>query len=60
MLVAQSYQTLCNPMVCSLPGSFVHGILQARVLEKVAIPFRIHRKKLNFMLTECVGFKFCV
>ena len=47
-------------MDCSLPGSFVHGILQARVLEKVAIPFRIHRKKLNFMLTECVGFKFCV
>ena len=30
---------LCNPMNCSLPGSSVHGILQARVLEWVAIPF---------------------
>ena len=28
---------LCNPMDCSLPGSSVHGILQARVLEWVAI-----------------------
>ena len=32
MLVAQSYLTLCNPMDCSLPGSSVHGILQARIL----------------------------
>ena len=31
--------TLCNPMDCSLPGSFVHGILQARIQEWVAIPF---------------------
>ena len=30
---------LCNPMNCSLPGSFVHGILQARILEWIAIPF---------------------
>ena len=29
--------TLCDPMDCSLPGSSVHGILQARVLERVAI-----------------------
>ena len=29
----------CDPMDCSLPGSFVHGILQVRVLEWVAIPF---------------------
>ena len=28
VLVAQSCLTLCNPMDCSLPGSFVHGILQ--------------------------------
>ena len=39
MLVAQSYLTLCDPMDCSLPGSPVHGILQARILEWVAIPF---------------------
>ena len=30
---------LCNPMNCSLPGSSVHGILQARILEWVAISF---------------------
>ena len=37
--VAQSCQTLCNPIDCSLPGSSVHGIPQARILEWVAIPF---------------------
>ena len=35
----QSCPTLCNPMDCSPPGSSVHGILQARVLEWVAMPF---------------------
>ena len=39
VLVTQSCLTLCNPMDCSPPGSFVHGILQARVLEWVAISF---------------------
>ena len=34
---AQSCPTLCNSMDCSLPGSSVHGILQARILEWVAI-----------------------
>ena len=37
--VAQSCPTLCNPMDCSPPGSSVHGILQTRILEWVAIPF---------------------
>ena len=37
--VAQSCLTLCDPMDCSLPGSTVHGIFQARILEGVAIPF---------------------
>ena len=37
--VSQSCLTLCNPMDCSPPGSSVHGILQARILEWVAIPF---------------------
>ena len=37
-LVAQSCLTLCNPMDCSLPGSSVHEILQARILEWVTIP----------------------
>ena len=35
----QSYLTLCDPMDCSPPGSSVHGILQARILEWVAMPF---------------------
>ena len=35
--VAQSCLILCDPMDCSLPGSSVHGILQARILEWVAI-----------------------
>ena len=35
--VAQSCPTLCNPVDCSLPGFSVHGILQARILEWVAI-----------------------
>ena len=39
MLVAQSCPTLCNPVDCSLPGSSVHGILQARIQEWVTIPF---------------------
>ena len=38
-LVAKFYLTLCDPMHCSPPGSSVHGILQARTLEWVAISF---------------------
>ena len=34
----QSCLTLCDPMDCSLQGSFIYGILQARILEWVAIP----------------------
>ena len=37
--VAQLCLTLCNPMDCSLPGSSVHGIFQARILEQVAISY---------------------
>ena len=39
--VAQSCQTLNDPMDCSLPGSSVHGIFQARVLEWGAIAFSV-------------------
>ena len=39
MSAAQSCLTLCDPMDMSLPGSSVHGILQARLLEWVVIPF---------------------
>ena len=38
-LVAQSCPTLCSPMDCSLPGFPVHGILQARILEWLAISY---------------------
>ena len=37
--VIQSYLTLCDPMDCSPPGSSVHVILQARILEWVAVSF---------------------
>ena len=37
-LVTQSCLTLGDPMVCSPPGSSVHGIVQARILEWVAMP----------------------
>ena len=38
MLVTQLCPTLCDPIDCSPPGSSVHGILQTRILEWVAIP----------------------
>ena len=38
VVVAWSYLSLCNPMDCSSPGSSVHEILQARILEWVAMP----------------------
>ena len=38
VLVAQSCLTLCEPLDCSPPGSSVHGILQTRILEWVAMP----------------------
>ena len=38
-LVAQSCPTLCDPVDCTPPGSSVQGILLARILQRVAIPF---------------------
>ena len=46
--VAQLCPTLSDPMDCSLPGSSVHGILQARVLEWGAIAFS--EVRLRYML----------
>ena len=37
--LAQSSSTLCNPLDCSSPGSFVHEIFQARILVQVAISY---------------------
>ena len=41
VLAAQSCPPLCDPMDCSPPGFSVHGILQTRILEWVAIPFSV-------------------
>ena len=45
--VAQSCPTLGDPMDCSLPGSSIHGIFQARVLEWGAIAFSSLLQRLN-------------
>ena len=54
--VAQSYATLSDPMDCSLPGSSVHGILQARVLEWGAIAFSNIKATILNSLTHCYSF----
>ena len=51
--VAQSSPTLRDPMDCSLPGSSVHGISQARTLEWVAIAFSYYTPiKINFKMSK--------
>ena len=45
--VAQLCLTLSDPMDCSLPGSSIHGVFQARVLEWVAIAFSKNQGKLE-------------
>ena len=52
VLVTQLCLTLCDPMDCSLPGSSVHGILQARILEWVAISFS---HKFYFSSNVCLS-----
>ena len=55
--VAQSCLTLCDPVDCSPPGSSIHGIFQARVLEWGAIAFsRIHSRthqKTGYLALTC-------
>ena len=51
----QSCLTLCNPMDCSPPSSSVHGILQARMLEWVAMPF----SRSNLIILDSVSWFFC-
>ena len=50
---------LCNPVDYSLPGSSVHGILQARILERVAVPSSRgssqHRDGTHFSYVSCIG-----
>ena len=53
--VAQSCLTLCNPMDCSLPGSSVHGIFQAIVLEWIAIFFpRVSSQPRDRTQVSCI------
>ena len=47
MLAVELCLTLSDPMDCSLPGSSVHGILQARRLEWVPVPFSRDLPKLS-------------
>ena len=50
--VAQSCPTLSGPMDCSLPGSSVHGLCQARVLEWGAIAFPCYAEEANTMFVK--------
>ena len=59
VLVAQSCLTLNNPMDCSLPGSSAHEILQARILEFVAISsFRGSSQSRNQTWISCTAGRF--
>ena len=54
--VTQSCLTLCDPVDCSLPGSSVHEILQARILEWVAISFsRGSSRPRDRTQASCIG-----
>ena len=44
----QSCPTLCDPVDCGPPGSSVHGVLQTRLLEWVAMPFSKQAVQLNY------------
>ena len=52
-MLSQSCQTLCDPLDCSPPGSSVHGIFQARVLEWSAITFSWPAQSLQSRPTLC-------
>ena len=55
-LVAQLCPTLCDPMDCSLQGSSVHGIFQARILEWVAVPsFRGSSQPRDQTQVSCIA-----
>ena len=60
-LVTQSCLTLCNPMDSSPPGSSVHGILQGRILEWVAISFyRGSSKPRDWTCVSCLASRFFI
>ena len=53
--IAQSCQTLHDPIDCSLPGSSIHGIFQARVLEWIAIAFPITCLSIKLLLSDLLS-----
>ena len=57
-LVAQSCPTLCDPVACSPPGSSVHGILQARILERAVNLFS--RRSSWPRDQNCISFVSCI
>ena len=58
-LVTKSYPTLCDPLDWSPPGSSVHGIFQARVLEWVAISFcRVSSRSRDQNFISCIAGEF--
>ena len=59
--VAQSCSTLSNPMDCGPPGSSIHGIFQARVLESGAIAFSMRKSRtpLNLYFSEYQENDYC-
>ena len=59
VLVVQSCLTFCDPIDCSPPDSSVHGILQARTLEWVAIPFsRGSSQPKDWTQVSCIAGRF--
>ena len=58
-MCTQSCPTLCNPMDCTLPGSTIHGIFQARILAWIAISFsRVSFQPRDWTLVSgisCIG-----
>ena len=59
VFVAQLCLTLCNPMDWSLPGSSIHGISQARLLELVAIAFsRGSSQPRDWIQDSCIAGRF--
>ena len=59
VLVAQSWPTFSDPMDCSLPGSSVHGILQARILDRIAISFsRESSQPRDWTWVTCIARRF--
>ena len=59
-LVIQSCWVLCDPMDCSILGSSIHGILQAKTLEWVAMPFSRDLPHPEIDRVSCTGGRYCL